>query len=145
MKFLKYLAFLCVFISADACADTITVQPPGSSVIWKKGSYTGAQTGTTIWDPAAGRKIAVTSLVIGTAGTTAGRVTIWYGATADTTFTDGTDQDLFDGDLTPTSTGTPGVIITPYRAFYSQNADYELKVTTSAGITVRIIAYGYEF
>ena len=50
----------------------------------KNVNVTSTQTGGIVWDPAAGKKIAVTSLVIGSYGTTAARVILWFGATADT-------------------------------------------------------------
>ena len=60
--------------------------------IWKSANYTTTQTGTIVWDPAAGKKIAITSIVIGSYGTTSGRLILFFSTTADTTYTAGTDQ-----------------------------------------------------
>ena len=75
---------------------------PGMAV-HKNLTYTSTQTGTDVWTPTAGKKIAVTSVVIGTYGTTAGRIILWFGPTADTTFTQDTDQVLFAGSFAPSS------------------------------------------
>lgn len=113
--------------------------------VWKQVEATTTQTGTTIWDPTAGKRIAVTSYEIGTGGTTAGLLTIWFGDNADTTFTQGTDQVLFRGTLTPSATSTPGVISNLSTPVFCTTADRELHYTTSAGITVYITVYGYEW
>lgn len=113
--------------------------------IWKQVEATTQQTGTTIWQPTSGKKIAVTGYEIGTGGTTAALVTLWFGDNADTTFTQGTDQVLFRGSLTPTSTSTPGVISNFASPVFCTTANRELHYTTSAGITVYITVYGYEF
>jgi hypothetical protein len=113
--------------------------------VTKQVEATATQTGTTIWDPTTGKKIAVTGYEIGTGGTTAALVTIWFGDNADTTFTQGTDQVLFRGTLTPTSTSTPGVVSNMTHPVFCNTADRELHYTTSAGITIYITIYGYEF
>jgi hypothetical protein len=113
--------------------------------VWKQVEATATQTGTTIWDPTTGKRIAVTGYEIGTGGTTAALVTIWFGDNADVTFTQGTDQVLFRGSLTPTSTSTPGVISNLATPVFCTTVDRELHYTTSAGITIYITAYGYEW
>jgi hypothetical protein len=113
--------------------------------IWKQVEASTAQTGTAIWTPAAGKRIAVCKVVIGTAGTTAGLLTIWFGASGDTTFTQGTDQVVFRGTLTPTANATPGVVMDMTNPMFSTTADYVLRYTTSAALTVYITVYGYEF
>ena len=72
-------------------------------------------------------------------------VTLWFGLTADTTFTQGTDQVLFRGVLTPTSSGTPGVVSNFSSPVYCTTADMELHLTTSAGITIYVTVYGFEW
>ena len=113
--------------------------------ISKQVEATTAQTGSIVWDPAAGKKIAVTGYEIGTGGTTAALVTLWYGDTADTSFTQGTDQVLFRGSLTPSATATPGVISNFFTPVFCNTADRELHLTTSAGITIYVTVFGYEF
>ena len=114
-------------------------------MVWKQVEATSTQTGTTIWDPTTGKRIAITSYQIGTGGTTAALVTIWFGDNADTTFTQGTDQVLFRGTLTPTTSSTPGVICNFATPVFCTTADRELHYTTSAGITIYISAFGYEW
>jgi hypothetical protein len=113
--------------------------------VTKQVEATATQTGTTIWDPTSGKKIAVTGYEIGTGGTTAALVTIWFGDNADTSFTQGSDQVLFRGVLTPTSTSTPGAISNFTHPVFCNTADRELHYTTSAGITIYITVYGYEY
>jgi len=113
--------------------------------IWKQVEATTTQTGTTIWDPTAGKRIAVTGYEIGTGGTTPALVTIWFGDNADVTFTQGTDQVLFRGSLTPSASSTPGVISNLTSPVYCTTADRELHYTTSAGITIYITIMGYEW
>ena len=123
----------------------VGVMDPGMQV-WKQVEATTTQTGTAIWTPTAGKKIAVTSYEIGTGGTTAGLVTIWFGASADTTFTQGTDQVVFRGSLTPSSSATPGVISNHGVApIYCTTADHVLRYTTSAAITIYVTIYGFEY
>jgi hypothetical protein len=129
----------------DLQGRQLTGHIAGEQFIWKQVEATSTQTGTTIWDPTAGKRIAVTGYEIGTGGTTAALVTIWFGDNADTTFTQGTDQVLFRGSLTPTSTSTPGVISNLTHPVFCTTADRELHYTTSAGITIYITIYGYEW
>ena len=122
-----------------------TTHIAGEQFVWKQVEATTAQTGTTIWDPTSGKRIAVTSLEIGTGGTTAALVTIWFGDNADVTFSQGSDQVLFRGTLTPTATSTPGVISNYSIPEFCTTADRELHYTTSANITIYIKVSGYEW
>ena len=131
--------------TADVLGRQLTSHIPGELFIWKQVEATTAQTGTTIWDPTSGKRIAVTGYEIGTGGTTAALVTIWFGANADVTFTQGTDQVLFRGSLTPSSTSTPGVISNFASPVFCTTADFELHYTTSANITIYVTVYGYEW
>lgn len=115
---------------------------PGMS-IWRYGEYTTAQTGTNIWTPTSGNRFVITSIHIGTGSTTAALVTLWGAATGTTAWAS-TDQTFFRGTLTPTATGTPGVIIQPSFPLYSDTTNDCLKITTSAGITIYVTVYGYE-
>jgi hypothetical protein len=113
--------------------------------VHKNKTYTATQTGSAIWDPTAGKKIAVTSLVIGTYGTTAGRIIIWFGDNADVTFTQDTDQVLFAASFAPSSTSKPGAVYTPATPIYCTTADREIHVTTDAAISFDLTIDGYEF
>ena len=113
--------------------------------VWKSGEYTSAQTGTALWTPASGKKIAVTNMQITTGGTTAGIVTLWFGASGDTTYTAGTDQVLFRGEFAPGANSKPGALPPLMTPIYAATADHVLRVTTSAAMTVYVIVYGYEF
>lgn len=113
--------------------------------IWKQVEGTTQATGSFIWQPASGKKIAVTSLIIGTGATTGGVMTIWFGASNDGTFNQGTDQTIFRSEFAPSSTSKPGAVITPAFPFFAATADHVLRITTSAAITFYVQAYGYEF
>jgi hypothetical protein len=39
----------------------------------------------------------------------------------------------------------PGAVLTPNVPYYAATADHVLRYTTSAGVTVYITVYGYEF
>jgi hypothetical protein len=113
--------------------------------VWKARSYTSQATGQSFWIPASGSCIAITHLVVATGGTTAGRVTVWFGPGNDTAYTEETDQAVFDGEFVPSANSTPGAILQPTTPIYSAGHTKTLKVTTSAAMTVRVQAYGYEF
>jgi hypothetical protein len=101
-------------------------------------------TTTNIWTPASGKKIAITSLQIGTGGTVAGLVTVWFAASGDTTVNVGTDLIVFRGVLTPTANATPGVVMQFPVPVMSGTVDHLLKVTTGAATTLYVTAWGYE-
>lgn len=108
-------------------------------------TYTTQQTGTDVWDPTAGKKIAVTSLIIGAYGTTAGRVILWFGDNADTTFTQDTDQVLFAGSFAPSATSKPGAVVCFATPVFCTTADREIHITTDAGISLDVTIEGYEW
>jgi hypothetical protein len=112
----------------------------------KDKAYTTQQIGAALWTPGAGRRIAVNSVDIQCGGTTAGTITLWFGAAGDTTFTQDTDQPVTYMDCgTPSATSAPGkVVVYAEPAVKAVSADYVLRVTTSAALTVRVIVHGYE-
>jgi hypothetical protein len=106
---------------------------------------TTTQTGAAMWTPAAGKKIALTSLTISTYGTTGARVIIWIGASGDTTYTAGTDHAVVIASFSPSATVKPGLVFTPAVPIFSQTADHILRITTDAGISIDVTWNGYEF
>jgi hypothetical protein len=106
---------------------------------------TTTQTGIAMWTPASGKRIAITSLTIGTYGTTAARVIIWIGASGDTTYTAGTDHAVVIASFAPSATVKPGLVITPASPVYSKTADHILRITTDAAISIDVTWNGYEF
>lgn len=116
----------------------------GYSFVNKSGEYSTTQTGVALWTPTTGRKFVVTDFTISTGGTTSGIVTIWQGASADTTYTAGTDPVLFRGEFAPSATVKPGVVKTLNMPFVSSTTDHILKVTTSAAMTIYVQVNGYE-
>jgi len=109
----------------------------------KNATYTSAQTGTAIWTPAAGKAVVITSVQIQSYGTTAGTATLWFGASADTTFTRGTDAAVFDGEFAPSATNKPGVVM-PFPTPVRGTADYVLRVTTTNAQSITVNVWGYE-
>jgi len=122
----------------------VTHISPGMQT-WKSGNYTTTQTGVALWTPTAGKTVAVTYLAISSYATTAGRVIVWFGATADTTYTAGTDQLVWAGSFAPSANSKPGAILTFNTPVFSANVDYVLRVTTDANISLDVSVYGYEF
>ena len=112
---------------------------------WKSGNYTTSQTGTALWTPASGKRIAISSIVISAYGTTAGRVLIWLGSGADTTYTAGTDQLVLPFNAAPGDSSKPGVSFTPTVPIYCTTADHVLRVTTDAAISIDVIVNGWEW
>lgn len=110
----------------------------------KTAQYTAAQTGTALWTPAAGLAVVITALQIQVGGTVAGAVQVWFGGSADTTYTRGTDFPIFDGEFVPSATNKPGVYVTfptPVRGA----ANFVLRVTTAAAINpITVSVWGYE-
>lgn len=112
--------------------------------IHKDAEYTTTQTGAAFWTPASGKKFVVTDLTITTGGTTSGIVTLWQGASGDTTYTPGTDPAIFRGEFAPSANSKPGAVKSFNVPYFSTTADHILRVTTSAAMTVYIQVNGYE-
>lgn len=106
--------------------------------------YTTQQTGAAIWAPTAGRRFVVTDFTISTGGTTAGVVTLWQGASADTAYTVGTDPVLFRGEFAPSANARPGVVKQFAVPFVSSTVDHLLRITTSTAMTLYVQVNGYE-
>lgn len=117
---------------------------PAMQVV-KAVNVTAQQTGSDVWSPGAGKKIAVTHLAVSSYGTTAGRVILWFGDNADTTYTAGTDQVLWAGSFAPSSTSKPGAVIPFPHPVFCTTADRELHLTTDAAISLDITVHGYEW
>jgi hypothetical protein len=114
-------------------------------VTHKNKTYTAQQTGTDVWTPGSGKKIAVTSVVLGSYGTTAGRIILWFGDNADTTFTQDTDQVLVAASFAPSATSKPGLVYTPATPVFCTTADREIHITTDAVLSIDVTIEGYEF
>ena len=106
--------------------------------------YTTAQTGAAIWTPTTGRRFVVTDFTVSTGGTTAGIVTLWQGASADTTYNPGTDPVVFRGEFAPTATAKPGAVKSFAVPWVSSTVDHILRITTSAAMTLYVQVNGYE-
>lgn len=116
----------------------------GYTLVHRDGEYTTAQTGAALWTPTTGRRFLVTDITISTGGTTAGIVTLWQGASADTTYTVGTDPVIFRGEFAPSATVKPGVVKSFNVPYISTTVDHILRVTTSAAMTIYVQVNGYE-
>ncbi len=116
----------------------------GYSTIHKDVEYTTAQTGTAIWTPPTGKKFVVTDVTIATGGTTAGVVTLWQGASGDTTYSVGTDPAIFKGEFAPSANSKPGFVKQWKVPYVSTTVDHILRITTSAAITIYVQVDGYE-
>lgn len=109
----------------------------------KTAQYTTTQTGVALWTPAAGKKLVITSYQIQCGGTTAGTLQVWFGASADTTYSRGTDLAIFDGEFAPSATLKPGVVQTGL--WMASAVDHVLRVTDSAAINpLTVTVWGYE-
>lgn len=103
----------------------------------------GAATGVAIWTPGSGKKICVTSYDVTVLGTFSGDVTLWFGASGDTTFTLGTDFAVLYTNFVPSATISPGV--SRSGVWVSPTADHILRFTAPGANTYYINVHGYEF
>lgn len=110
------------------------------------GTYTTAQTGVALWTPASGKRIVITRLRVSVFGTTVGRLTLWFGASGDTTYTEGTDQVIEDNqNVVPSTYGTWDLAISfPGAGMPCLNTDYIFRLTTSTNMSVVGVVEGYE-
>lgn len=116
-----------------------------ASQVWKSWAVTTTQTGAAIWTPGSGKKIALDLILVDIGGTTGGDVTLWFGASGDTTYTAGTDQVVMGPwPVLPSATVAPFKVIALPRPIIAATADHILRLTTSAGITCNGVCYGYE-
>jgi hypothetical protein len=129
---------------ADVYGRQLTGHIDPSMQVWKSFNATTTQTGVAIWTPAAGKKVVITHLVIGTYGSTAARCIIWFGGSADTTYNEGTDQAVVKASFAPTATSDPGLVLTPQVPIFAATADHVLRITTDAGLSIDVTVYGYE-
>ena len=127
----------------DRYGRILTAQIDFSMVKDKAATYTSAQTGTTLITPTSGTQVIVIGFYISTYSTTAGRVIIWFGASGDTTYSEGTDRTVVDSNHLPSASSAPG--IWAGECFIpSGTVDYYVKVTTDAAISVRVGVKYYE-
>jgi hypothetical protein len=109
----------------------------GFDPVHKDASFTNAETGTTLWQPASGKKFVVTDFLITASGATDGLIKIFDE-------TDATGNYLYKGYVNVSAVGTT-IICLPLRTpFVSSAVDNILKLTTDANIDVDIILHGYE-
>lgn len=130
---------------ADLFGRILTSHIDPAMQVVKAVTVTAQQTGSDVWTPTSGKRIAVTHLTISSYGTTGGRAILWFGDNADTTYSAGTDQVLWAGSFVPSATIKPGAVIPfPHPAFCT-TADRELHLTTDAAISLDITVHGYEW
>lgn len=108
-------------------------------------NFTTTQTGTDVITPTSGKKLAITSVVVGSYATTTGRLILWFGDNADTTYTAGTDQVLLAASFAPGTSSKPGLVYTPAVPVFCATADRELHITTDAGLSVDVQVEYYEW
>jgi len=117
---------------------------PHNAQIWKAHNSTSTQTGVAIWTPTSGKKVVITSIIIGTYGTTSARVILWLGGSGDTAYTAGTDQLVLAASFAPDVATKPGLVHNPQVPIFASTADHVLKITTDAAISIDVTVYGYE-
>lgn len=105
-------------------------------------AFTTQQTSANLIAGTAGQRIYVTSITIATGGTTAGRVSIYWGTG---TFTAGTSVTLFDGEFVPSTNSKPGAVLSFSIPIGGASATGDsLKITTSAAMTVYVSGQAYK-
>lgn len=125
--------------------DVVTVPAPHASIgtaLSIAAAYTAAQTSTDLMAGTGGQRIYVTNLTIATGGTTAGRVSVYWGTGA---FSAGTSVTLFDGEFVPSATTKPGAVLTfPVPVGGASATGDSLRITTSAAMTVYVSGQCYK-
>ena len=127
---------------SDLCGRQLVSHIDPGMQTFKSFNATSTQTSIAVWTPAGGKKIAVTSLEIGTYGTTSARLILYFSEGA---YVEGTSQPLFKGSFAPSSTVKPGALISYAQPVFCTTADMDLRITTDAAMSVDIVLYGYEF
>lgn len=132
---------------SDLFGRVLTSSIPPEVQTWRSLLTAAAiQTGTAIWTPAAGKKIAIDFCQMGLTGATNAKVILWFGAAADTTYTEGTDQPVFKGRLVTSATTITTLAYTaPNSTLFSTTADNILRITTDAAAPIDVLCYGFEF
>ena len=116
----------------------------GYNPVHKDAVYSTAQTSTSFWITATGKKFVITDLTVTTGGNTAGIVTIYDAASA-TAYSAGTTPAIFRGEFAPSTTNRPGVVKNFVYPYISTTANNYVLVTTSAAINpIYIQVNGYE-
>lgn len=131
--------------ASSALVDGVHLGLPSTKTL-EPGKYlrvTTASAGVDLWDPTLDY-IGVRWLTVTWQGAAACRITIWQGANADTTFTDGTDRVLFDIDLDANANGGVRIEFPADSPWETTTADHELHLTTSANKVVSVQVGGYE-
>jgi len=68
-----------------------------------------------------------------------------YVNVSDTIYTDGVDQVIGIYTLTPTATTNPSIIFTPQVPIFCNSKNKKLRITTSAGIKLDVLVWGYNW
>lgn len=131
--------------SSDLWGRQLTAHIDPAMFVHKAFNATTSQTGIDVWSPTSGKKIAITSIVIGCYGTTAARIILWFGDNADTTYSAGTDQLVLAFSAAPSTTSKPGLVFTPATPIFCTTADRELHITTDANLSIDVACSGYEW
>jgi hypothetical protein len=109
----------------------------GHPTVHKDKSYTTVQADQTIWQPASGKRVVVTDMILNASGNTDANVSIYLNS-------DSEGNRLFKGDVNVTQ-NNQWTFAHSYRVpFEAQVADYPVNITTSNGIKLDIMLHGYE-
>lgn len=136
-------------IQADIVSGTVTATgsvsfgiPAGATKWQVQKNYTTAQAGVDVRAPASGKRMAVKWGYVSWSGANACRITIWQGANADTTFSEGTDKWLFDKTLAASADGGAILSFPDGYPWETDTTDHELHITISADKVVSVSLIG---
>jgi hypothetical protein len=123
--------------------SSITVDPQlPASQVWKVYTQTSDSTGALVWDVGASDRINITYCSIANVGTDAGICILYFGADADTTYSEGTDQVVFHGAVTAVA-GQVHQITPALGPIAATTAGHSLHITTTGNPDLKVIVYGY--
>lgn len=132
---------------ADRFGRQLIAQIDPAAQVVKAYEAASIVTGQAVWTPASGKRIAITSIIVATYGTTAGKMRLWFSTTAsgDTTYSSGFDIQVLAASFAPGANTKPGLVFTPMTPIFSQNADYPLRLDVDTAMGLDITVHGYEW
>lgn len=112
------------------------------SLVNAQNQYGGAQAGVALITPGSGKKIVVTSYDITVSGTATSDVALWFGSSADSTWTVAVDSTVFYSNFVPSASISPGV--SRSGLWISPTADHRLRFTAPGANTYYLNVWYYE-
>lgn len=112
----------------------------GYTIFHRDAAYTTTQTSTIIVPLSTGKKTAITDISISVGGTTSGIIGIYEGAGAISLVT---NTVVYRGEFAPSTSSKPGVVKQFNVPYVTTGTGIDIRITTSAAMTVNVQINGY--